>query len=94
MIPINRKIMMSLEFSITKATMEITLSVARFGFFSSPPGVKISIQPGFECEADHRRLIRFDGGWKGEGVFLPLHSPPANWRGFLFGLPVGRKAFI
>jgi hypothetical protein len=22
---------------------------------------------------DHRRLIRFDPGWKGEGVFLPLH---------------------
>jgi hypothetical protein len=63
--------MMSLECSITKAIMEFTLTVSRS--FSLLLGLKISTRSGRKCEVDHRRLIRFDPGWKGEGVFLPLH---------------------
>jgi hypothetical protein len=93
MIPISRKIMMSLECSITKAIMEFTLTVARSGYFSSPPGWKISTVPWRKCEVDHRGLIRFDPSWKGEGVFLPLH--PARSIGGVFlsdQLPASGKA--
>jgi|SRR4029450_7348472 hypothetical protein len=60
----------------------ITLTVARSGYFSSPPVWKISTVPWRKCEVDHRRLIHFDPSWKGEGVFLPLHPRQVNWRGF------------
>src|SRR5262245_2277967 len=92
MIPISRKIMMSFEFSITKAIMEFTLIVAGFAF-SLLPGVKISTRPGCKCELDHRRLIRFHPDWNGEGVFLPLHPRCRTIGGvFYFDLLVSRKA--
>jgi hypothetical protein len=84
MIPISRKIMMSLECSITKAIMEFTLTVVALTL-SLLPGVKISTRPACKCELDHRRLIRFDPDWKGEGVFLPLHPRPAIGGVFLSG---------
>jgi hypothetical protein len=75
--------MMSLECSITKAIMEFTLTVVALTL-SLLPGVKISTRPACKCELDHRRLIRFDPGWKGEGVFLPT-SPRHTIGGvFLF----------
>jgi hypothetical protein len=91
MIPISRKIMMSLECSITKAIMEFTLTVAALTL-SLLPGVKISTRPGCKCELDHRRLIRFDPDWKGEGVFLPLHPRRTIGGVFYFDLLVSRKA--
>ena len=73
--------MMSLECSITKAIMEFTLTVARSGYFSSPPGWKISTVPWRKCEVDHRGLIRFDPRVK---AFSSHFTPPGQLAGFFY----------
>jgi len=75
--------MMSLEFSMMKAVMDITRSVT----LAFPPlavGRKISARLRDKCEVDHRRLIRFDPGCEREGVSSSLFTPAAVSAGVFF----------